>query len=87
MNPFMIVNITPHVRDSLEDESTPFHSNKAFLLPSVWLGAEYTCALIWKKSLLICFESYQGIPNSHTGRVDKNANTLLMVNISPICNK
>ena len=24
-----------------------------------------------KKSLLICFESYQGIPYSHTGRVDR----------------
>ena len=87
MNPFMIVNITQYVRDSLEDESTPFLSNKAFLLPSVWLGAEYTCALIWKKSLLICFESYQGIPISHTGRLGRNVSTLLMVNISPICKK
>ena len=30
---------------------------KAFLLPSVWPGVEYTWVLIWKKSLLICFES------------------------------
>ena len=29
---------------------------------SVWPGTEYTWALIWKKSLLIYFESYQGIP-------------------------
>ena len=64
-----------------------FHSNKAFLLPSLWLEAEYICALIWKKSLLISFESYQGIPNSHTGRVDRNVNTFLMVNIIPVCNK
>ena len=35
---------------------------KALLLPLVWPGTEYTWALIWKKSLLICFESYQGIP-------------------------
>ena len=25
---------------------------------------------MWKNSLLICFESYQDIPYSHTGRVD-----------------
>ena len=40
--------------------------------------------LIWKSSLLICFDSYQGIPYSHTGRVGRNVNTLLMVNINPI---
>ena len=45
------------------------HSKKAFFLPSVWPGIEYTWALISKKSLLICFESYQGIPYSHTDRV------------------
>ena len=39
-----------------------FHSKKALLLPLVWPGTEYTWALIWKKSLIICFESYQGIP-------------------------
>ena len=39
-----------------------FHSKKALLLPSsVWPGTECTWALEWKKSLLICFESYQGI--------------------------
>ena len=62
MNTFITVNITPHVRDSLWDKSLLFYSNKAFLLPSVWLGTEYTWALIGNKSLLICFESYLGIP-------------------------
>ena len=64
-----------------------FHSKKALLLPSVWPGAEYTWTLIGKKSLLVCFESYQGIPYPHTGRVDldSNMNTLLMVNINPTC--
>ena len=56
-------NITPtYIKDSSWDKSMLFHSNKALLLPSVWPGTEYTWALIWKKSLLICFESYQGIP-------------------------
>ena len=45
-------------------------------------------ALIWKKSLLICFESYQGmvfpIP-SHRQSRQRMLNTLLMVNINPIC--
>ena len=43
---------------------------KAFLSSSVWPRREYTWTLNWKQSLLICFESYQGIPYSHTGRVD-----------------
>ena len=42
---------------------------------------------IWKKRLLICFESYQSIPYSHTVTVDRNLNTLLMVNINPICKR
>ena len=47
------------------------HSKKASLLPSVWPDREYTWALIWKKSLLICFESFQRIPYSLTGKVDR----------------
>ena len=62
-----------------------FQSKKTILFPSVWPGPEYTWALICKKSSLICFKSYQGIPYSHTGKVDRNVNTLLMVNINPIC--
>ena len=68
-NTFIIVNITP--RYKRWHTSMHFRSKKAFIIPSVWSGAEYTWALIWKKSWLICFESYQGtIPYSHTGRVD-----------------
>ena len=62
MNTFITVNITPTWGDSSWDKSMLFHSKKALLLPSVWPGTEYTWALIWKKSLIICFESYQGIP-------------------------
>ena len=79
MNTFIIVNII----HSYKRFPNP---KKAFLLPSVWPGTEYTLALIWKTSLLplICFQSYQGIPYSHRGRVDRSLNTLPMVNISPI---
>ena len=59
-----------------------FHSKWVFLFPSAWPGAKYTWALICKKSLQICFESYQGIPYSHTGRVDRNVNILLMVKLT-----
>ena len=83
MNTFIIVKILPHGRDSSEDKSMLFHSKKAFLLPVVWPGTEYTRTLIWKNSLLVCFESYQSIPYIHTGRVDSDVNTLLMVNINP----
>ena len=84
MNTFMIVNITPHVRDSLEDTSMLSHSKKSFLLPSVWLGAKYTWALIERRSLLICFKSYRSVPYFRTCRADRNANPLLMVTINPI---
>ena len=63
--------LPPHVRYSFEDKSKLVLSKKAFLLPSVWPGIEYTWALIWKKSLMICFENYQGLPYSHTGRIDR----------------
>ena len=87
MNTFIIVNITPHVRDSLEDKSMLVHSKKIFLLPSAWQGTEYTWGLIWKKSLLIGFQSYHAISYSHNSRVDRRCgvNTLLMVNIKLIC--
>ena len=62
-----------------------FHSKKASLLPSVLPGTKYAWEIIWKKSLLICFESYQGILYSNAGRVDMNVNILLIVNINPIC--
>ena len=38
-------------------------------------------------NLLICFGSYQGIPYSHTCRLDMNMKTLKMANIKPICKK
>ena len=44
MNTFIIVNATPHLGDSSWDDSMLFHSKKAFLLPSVWPGKEYTGA-------------------------------------------
>ena len=47
------------------------HSEKVFLLPSVWPGTEYTWPLICKKSLLICFESYQGIPIPTQAELDR----------------
>ena len=86
---YIIVNITPTCKRKfiLLDKTVLFHSKKAFLLPSVWPGTEYTWSLIWKKRLLICFESCQGIPHFHTGRVDRNMNTFLMVNINPICKR
>ena len=62
MNIFRIVNTTPHIRDSSREKSMLFHSKKTSLFPSVSPGTEYTWALTWKKSLLICFESYQGVP-------------------------
>ena len=50
---------------------------KAFLSPSVWPRREYIWTINWNKSLLICFESYQGIPYSHTSRVDRNVNEIV----------
>ena len=73
------------MEDSLEDKSIPLHSKKTFLLLLAWSGTEYTWAFIWKKSLLIYFESYQVIQYPHTVREDRNMNNLLMVSINLIC--
>ena len=62
-----------------------FHSEKFFVLPSVWQGIEYTWTLIGKKSLLVCFERYHGIPIPTQAELHSDVNTLLMVNINPIC--
>ena len=53
MNTFIIINNThsPNVRDAFPP------SKKAFPLPPVYPGTEYTWPLILKKSLLICFEA------------------------------
>ena len=42
VNIFVIVYITPACKRFL------FHSIKAFLLPSIWPGTQYTWTLIWK---------------------------------------
>ena len=69
INNFIIVTIIP-------DKSMLVHSKNTFLLLSVWSRKEHTSALIWKKNLLNRFENYQGIPCSHTGRVDRGRWTL-----------
>ena len=64
MNTFIIAKRYPQMYGiySSWDKSMLFHSKKVLLFPSVLSGTQYTWALIWKKSLIICFESYQGIP-------------------------
>ena len=54
------------------------------MLPSLSIRPrrEYTCVLISKKSLLICFENYQSIPYSHKQSIKRMVNTLIMVNIT-----
>ena len=66
MNTFIIVNITPYIVDSLEDKPMLVHFKKAFPLTS--LGHSFQRRAYY---LLLCFESYEGIPYSHTGRVDR----------------
>ena len=88
MNTFIIVNINPTCKRWFMriPESMLVHSKKAFLLYSVWPGTEYNWALIWKKSLLICFENYQGIYFLFLHRQSRQrmVNNLLMVIINPI---
>ena len=76
MNAVIIVNITPTCKGYFRGYTYAFPFQKDLLLASVWPGTECTYTLIWKKSLIICFESYQDIPYSHTGRVGNNVNTL-----------
>ena len=59
-------------------------SKKRVLLSlSVWPAREYTWTLIWKKSLLICFESYQGVPYSHRQSRKRMMKTFIIVTLSP----
>ena len=63
--------LPPYVRDSLEDKSMLLHFKKAF--PFTSLGHSFERRAY---CLLLCFESYQGIPYSHTGQVNRGWWTL-----------
>ena len=58
---------------------------KVFFPLSVWSRREYIWALNWRKILLICFQSCQGIPYSHRHSGKRIVNTLLIVNITATC--
>ena len=60
---------------------------KVFLSPSVWARREYIRKINWKKSLLICFENRQGVPCFHWQSGNRMMNTVIIVNITPICNR
>ena len=68
MNTFIIVNITPSVRDSLEGKSMLLHFKKAF--PVTSLGHLFERRGYW------FVLSYHGIRFSHTGRVEREWWTL-----------
>ena len=46
--------------------------------PSVWARWEYYWTLIWKKSLLICFEGYHCVPYYHRQSEKRMVNALLL---------
>ena len=56
---------------------------KTFLSPSVWARREYIWKLIWKESLLICFENYLGVPCSHRQSRNRMMNSFIIVNNTP----
>ena len=71
MNSFIINNIIPYAIYSLEDKPILVHFRKAFPITSLVHSFERRAYY-----LLLCFENYQGIPYSHTGRVDRGRWTL-----------
>ena len=78
MNFFIIVNIISTCKETVHMTSLCFSiQKKAFLFSFSLARNRYTWSLVCKKGLLICFESYQGILYSHTGKVD----------INPICKR
>ena len=79
MNTFIIVNITPYVRGSLEDKSILVHFKKVFPLTSRGHSFERRA---W--CLLLCSENYQGIPYFYTGIIDSGWWTR---NINPTCKR
>ena len=66
MNIFLIVIITPYLTDTLEEKSIRVRIKKVFPLISFGHSLEGRAYCT-----LLCFESYQKIPFSHTGRVDR----------------
>ena len=89
MNTFIIVNITlpSYVIDSLKDKSMLVHLKKSLPSHFACLGTHLKEELT--PYILLSFENYQGIPYSHTGRVDKHGivNILLMADINHICKR
>ena len=83
MNSFIIVNITPYAIDSLEDKSMLVHFKKAFPLTPLGHSFErrayYLTALFWK------LPGYSLFP--HRQSRQRMVNTLLMININPICKR
>ena len=79
--------VAPHVRDSLEDKSVLFFSKKGsprlFILAKkkIYLGAHL------KEELTDLFWTVPGYSYSHKQRRKTMENTLLMVNIIPICKR
>ena len=77
MNIFTIVNVTPHIRDNLEDKSMLAHFKKALIYLDTHLKEELT-DLFWK--LL----GYSLFPKC---RVDREWSSVLMVSINAICKR
>ena len=82
MNTFIKVNITPTCKRWFIGKVYAFPFQKSLPSPFSLVRNRIYLALVWKKSLPVCFESCQGILYSHTGRVDSNVNTLVMVIIN-----
>ena len=67
------------------------HSKNALPLLLVWPGTEYTSGTHLKEEFLDLFERYHGmvfsIPPHRQSNRQGTVNTLLMVNINPICKR
>ena len=87
MNTSIMVKLPSYARDSLEDKSMLAPSKKGLPSPFSLARKRIYLAPIWKKSLLICLESYHGIPFSYRQSRKSMVNTLLMVNTTPICKR
>ena len=82
-----LLMVTPHVRDSLEDESILITPKKG--LPRPWSLAKekrYFGAHL-KEELIDLFWALQGYSYFHKQRRKRVVNTLLMVSIIPICKR
>ena len=87
VNTFIMVNSTPICKISSRGQiySFPLQERPSFSFQ--FIQEKNKLAHSFERQTYCCFESYQSIPYSHRQSRKRMVNTLLMINITPICKR